>query len=194
MTENLATVLPRMPTPRPTTPEMPNSVPKSLVSSEKSTLSMRSLGSGLPPFFPASALGACDRVADATVRARAFTRGFHRQSMGQSSSQSSPPDPPEPPFEPPPDPPPNPDPSLKLPPPWQVAGATRLARGACLARLETEDRAATRPGREREEMENECIVRVGVSECRTRDASSNRIVFARNSISQPGRLLTTSRK
>lgn len=56
-----------------------------------------------------------------------------------------------------------------------------MARGACLARLETEGLAATRPGREREEMENECILRVGVSECRARDASSsNRIVFARN--------------
>ena len=69
-----------------------------------------------------------------------------------------------------------------------------MARGACLARLETEDRAATRPGREREEMENECIVRVGVSECRTRDASSNRIVFARNGISQPGRLLESDHR
>lgn len=47
-----------------------------------------------------------------------------------------------------------------------------MARGACLARLETEGLAATRPGREREEMENECILRVGVSECRARDASS----------------------
>ena len=60
-----------------------------------------------------------------------------------------------------------------------------MARGACLARLETEGLAATRPGREREEMENECIVRVGVSECRTRDAS-NRIVFARNMASEEG--------
>ena len=60
-----------------------------------------------------------------------------------------------------------------------------MARGACLARLETEGLAATRPGREREEMENECILRVGVSECRERDAS-NRIVFARNMASEEG--------
>lgn len=60
-----------------------------------------------------------------------------------------------------------------------------MARGACLARLETEGLAATRPGREREEMENECILRVGVSECRARDAS-NRIVFARNMASEEG--------
>jgi hypothetical protein len=128
MMENLATVLPRIPTPRPTTPEMPNSVPKSLESSAKSILSRRSSGLFFPPFLlPASALGAWVRVADATVSARALTRGFHRQSIGQSSSQSSPDPPPEPPE--PPEPPPDPLLLLKLPPPplpKQVAGCDAL--------------------------------------------------------------------
>lgn len=58
-----------------------------------------------------------------------------------------------------------------------------MARGACLARLETEGLAATRPGRERKEMENECILRVGVSECRARDASSNGVEsFSRETV------------
>ena len=78
-----------------------------------------------------------------------------RQSIGQSSSQSSPDPPPEPPE--PPEPPPDPLLLLKLPPPplpKQVAGATRLA-----ARLATtEGLAATRPGSEREEMENAFIL------------------------------------
>jgi len=51
--------------------------------------------------------------------------------------------------------------------------------------LETEGLAATRPGRVREEVDNEFILRVGVSECRARDAS-NRIVFARNMASEEG--------
>ena len=49
-----------------------------------------------------------------------------------------------------------------------------MARGACLAGPRPRGDAA---GKEREEMENECILRVG--ECRARDASSSSQSFSR---------------